>query len=141
VATDGNDGDAPGASFKVVPVGISNVVSDMYFDDEVSVEVSNTFTSLNDSVPTAEAEAEPDAQPSIPTSDFKVSNTTIDGLSAKHITTYLDEYSGTLNIYVVGSGTWEYKITANVPSYTNTPLTSILTAVLNGAIIKPAAAE
>jgi hypothetical protein len=134
VATDGNDGDAPGASFKVVPVGISNVVSDMYFDDEVSVEVSNTFTSLNDSVPTAEAEAEPDAQPSIPTSDFKVSNTTIDGLSAKHITTYL-------NIYVVGSGTWEYKITANVPSYTNTPLTSILTAVLNGAIIKPAAAE
>lgn len=133
VNADGNDGGAPGATFEVVPTSSTNIASDQWGSNEVTVDVSHTFTNLSQSVSAAESEI----NQSNSSTNFNVTDTTVAGLAAKRVTLYEDEYTGTVNAYVAGSGSWEYKITANVPSNTDTPLTDILTAVLKGLTIKP----
>lgn len=137
VGADGNDGGAPGASFKIVPVDNTNIADDGYFQDEIEIDIGNTFKSLDQSVTSAELQINSKASPS----DFTVTDTTIAGLPAKQIAQYQDEYDGTLDTYVVGSGVWEYKITAHVASYTNSPLPSNLLDVLHGITIKQVADE
>lgn len=136
VNADGNNGGAPGATFKIVPTSATNISADQWGADEVTIEASNTFTGLDHSVSAAESQINQTDS----STNFNVSDATIAGLAARHITLYADEYTGTINTYVVGSGPWEYQITANVPSYTNIPLTDILKAVLNGITIKPTTA-
>ncbi|HEY8998769.1 MAG TPA: hypothetical protein VIM53_00440 [Candidatus Saccharimonadales bacterium] len=137
VGADGNDGGAPGASFKIVPVDNTNIANDGYFQDEIEIDIGNTFKSLDQSVTSAELEINPKSSPS----DFTVTDTTIAGLPAKQIAQYQDEYDGTLDTYVVGSGVWEYKITAHVASYTNSPLPTNLLDALHGMAIKEVADE
>lgn len=137
VGADGNDGGAPGASFKIVPVDSTNIADDGYFQDEIEIDIGDTFKGLDQSVTSAELEINPKSSPS----DFTVTDTTIAGLPAKQIAQYQDEYDGTLDTYVVGSGVWEYKITAHVASYTNSPLPTNLLDALHGITIKEVADE
>ncbi len=145
VGSDGNDGGAPGVDFKVVPLDASNVSKDRDYTSEAEIQIGG-FSSLSDSVSSAEVQMRQNGDcstlgsGSCDTTDFSVSDTTIDGQPAKLIIAKAaNEYLGMVNVYVGGLGQWGYTITSNdttQPS-SNTPGT-LLSAVVKGTKLKQA---
>lgn len=145
VGSDGNDGGTPGVDFKVVPLDNSNISNDWDYTDEAEIQIGG-FSSLSDSVSSAEAQMQQNGDcstlgdDSCDTTNFSVSDTTIDGQPAKLIIAQAaNEYLGMVNVYVGGLGQWGYTITSNnttQPS-NNTPGT-LLSAVLKGINLKQA---
>jgi hypothetical protein len=134
IGADGNDGGAPGVTLKVVPTSASNIATDSFFTNEVQVQVSDTFTDLSHSLNVAETDIDQSLNSN--RTGFIVTDAMLGGLAAKHISLDQDEYSGTINVYVTGSGSWEYKVTSNVPGFNNAEPSAILRAVLNGTHIR-----
>lgn len=135
VNIDGNKGGAPGATFRVASVTNSNTFSDPSYQG-VQVDVDNTFTTLVHAVSSEETQLnEQRGSGSTVNRNYKVSDTTIAGLPAKLLTTDgLGEYQGQVTVYLVGSGSFTYTITANGTQSGN-PAT--LAALLKGISIKP----
>ncbi|HSX17564.1 MAG TPA: hypothetical protein VLH86_05705 [Patescibacteria group bacterium] len=131
VNVDGNKGGAPGATFRVASVINANNFSDGVYQG-VQVDVDNTFTNLDHAVSAKESEL----TQANAASGFKVSDTTVAGLPAKLITADGgDEYVGGLSYYIVGSGSFEYTVTANG---TKQGPSVMLTDVLKSMSIKAA---
>lgn len=108
VLVDGNKGGAPGATFRVTQLVKDNIYSDPAYGG-VQVDIDNTFKDLNSSVQSAESQMKTQKD-----SNLKVTDTKVAGLPAKLIAADgPDEYIGHINVYVVGSGSFQYTITAN----------------------------
>jgi hypothetical protein len=135
VNVDGNKGGAPGATFRIASAKDSNTFSDPAYQG-VQVDVDNTFTTLAHAVSSEEAQLdEQRGSGSTVNRNYKVSDATVAGLPAKLLTADgLDEYQGQVTVYLVGSGSFTYTITANGTQSGN-PAT--LTALLKGISIKP----
>jgi hypothetical protein len=135
VNVDGNKGGAPGATFRVASVTNSNTFSDPSYQS-VQVDVDNTFTTLDHAVSSEEAKLdEQRGSGSTVNRNYKVSDTTVAGLPAKLLTADgLDEYQGQVTVYLVGSGSFTYTITANGTQSGNP---AALTVLLKGISIKP----
>jgi hypothetical protein len=96
------------------------------------VDADNTFTNLSQSVQAKESQLN---EQSTATRTYRVTDATVAGLPAKLIKTDgLDEYQGNVTIYLVGSGSFLYIITANGNQNSSFPM---LDAVLKGLTIKP----
>jgi hypothetical protein len=131
VNVDGNKGGAPGATFRVASSANNNVFADAVYQG-VQVDADNTFTNLSQSVQAKESQLN---EQSTATRTYRVTDATVAGLPAKLIKTDgLDEYQGNVTIYLVGSGSFLYIITANGNQNSSFPM---LDAVLKGLTIKP----
>jgi len=149
VGADGNDGGAAGFDFKVVPLTVTNVSTDQYYTNEAEVQTGDN-QSLSGAVSSEEAQMQQNGDcstinSSCDTTDFSVSDTTIDGQAAKLITAKAgSEYQGYVNVYVVVYGNWGYIIRSNnvtsSGSNNNVPGT-LLSDVLKGIVLKQAAAK
>ena len=137
VKVEGNKGGAPGATYRVASVksADSNVFADADYQG-VQIDIDNTFTTLDHAVSSEESRLdEQRAVGSIVDRNYKVSDTTVAGLPAKLLTAEgLDEYEGNVSVYLVGSGSFTYSITANSVQGALFPL---LESVLKGIVIKP----
>lgn len=132
VNVDGNKGGAAGATFRVASATSSNEFSDTSYQG-VQIDIDNLFYSNNLSQAVQAKESELNDQ-STATRTYSVTDTTVAGLPAKLIKTNgLDEYQGNLSIYLVGSGSFLYTVTANGTQNDSFPL---LDTVLKGMAIK-----
>ena len=134
VNVDGNKGGAPGAAFRVASAINTNTFSDPAYQG-VQVDIDNTFTTLDHAVSSEEAWLnEQRGVGSTVNRDYKVTDTTVAGLPAKLLTADgLDEYQGKITVYLVGSGSFMYTITANGTQSGNS---ATLIALLKGISIK-----
>jgi hypothetical protein len=135
VSVEGNKGGAPGATYRVASVKDVHTLTDAAYEG-VRIDI-DAFANLDQSVAAEKYRLNnPLSTDRSLDRDINVTDVTVAKLPAKLLTTEgLDEYEGNVAIYIVGSGGFQYTITANGRDLDNP--SNMLSTVLKGMSIKP----